>query len=124
MSAPQETFWQPDLLPIEDVQYVALLDENTKIIQKLGYNERDELTDWAVVQQCRRDGAWCTVGLYDNCHYKGVHRHLYNRYGQQFDEYLIMAVTSYDDVGLGLDTVLGWLDSNWLENERRSNRGY
>jgi hypothetical protein len=115
--------WYPELPPVDPYSESYLINETTKIIQKLGHDERERLAEWAVIQQKLCNGEWKTVAVYDNCHFKGVHRHLYNRDGARFDEKPIARVTSYNDVALGLDSVLDWLGKNWLENERRWARG-
>jgi hypothetical protein len=125
MSAePTQTAWQPEEPPGPPWDHEMFLNENVKLIQSLRYDDRDRLVEWAVIQQAKRDGVWRKVAVYDNCHGKGVHRHLCDRAERRFDENLICAVNSYDDVSRGLDDVIDWLATNWLENERRSDRGY
>ncbi len=101
------------------------ISEDARYIQRLGYDERGRLAEWAVVQSRRRNGRWQRVAVYDICHGKGVHVHLFNQQEIEFTETLVRQVMSYKDVEDGLDYVLDRLiESWWQENERRSDRGY
>jgi len=65
------------------------------------------------------------VALYDTCHGKGVHLHLYDRQEKEFTQVSLRPITSYKDLEDGLDYVLDHLIDPWCEeNERRSDRGY
>jgi hypothetical protein len=121
--AAQETEWRP-LLPPDPPYYETIyIDENRKVVQSLGFDERNRLAEWAVIQMRRRRGEWKKIAVYDNCHFKGAHRHLYNQREERFDEKPIMPIRSYADVEKSLDHVMEWLKDHWQENERRSDRG-
>ncbi len=124
-AAEPERAWTPDLEPewppYEDTFPIS---EDARYVQKLGYDKYQRLAEWAVVQM-RRDGdRWRRVAVYDICHAQGVHLHLFNRQEIEFTETPLRPVSSYQDVDDGLDYALERVTECWLDNERRSDRGY
>lgn len=124
-AAEPERPWEPDLPaewpPYEDTFPIS---EDARCVQKFSLDEYGRTVEWAVVQM-RRDGdRWRRVAVYDICHGKGVHLHLYDREEVQFTETPLRPVRSYQDVDDGLDYALERVTECWLENERRSDRGY
>jgi hypothetical protein len=124
-AAEPERSWAPDLEPewppFEDTFPIS---EDARHVQKFSLDEYGRVAEWAVVQM-RRDGdQWRRVAVYDICHGKGVHLHLYDREEVQFTETPLRPVLSYQDVDDGLDYALERVTECWQENERRSNRGY
>jgi hypothetical protein len=123
-AAEQERVWTPDLEPewppYEDTFPIS---EDARYVQRLGYDEYQRLTEWAVVQMRREDDRWCRVAVYDICHGKGVHVHLYDRQEIEFTEQFLRPVSSYRDIEVGLDYALERVTECWQENERRSDRG-
>jgi hypothetical protein len=106
-------------------RYTCAVGEYGRYTQRLECDERDRLIEWAVVQSRLRDGQWQRVALYDICHGKGVHLHLYDRREEEFTQVSLRPVTSHRDVVNGLDYVLEHLIGPWWhENERRSDCGY
>jgi hypothetical protein len=102
-----------------------LINENARYKQRISYDRIDRIVEWAVIQQKRDASGWRTVAVYDTCHGKGVHKHLYDSAGQRFDEVRLREVNSYGDLEKGLDEALSQMtDTHWVENERRSDRGY
>jgi len=93
-------------------------------VQKLAYDTHGQLADWTVVQMRRVQDRWLRVAVYDICHNKGVHVHLFNREGTEFTETSLRPVASYQDIVDGLDYALERVITHWEENERRSDRGY
>ncbi len=116
--------WEPDLPAVDFYVQSFLIGEAARYIQRLDYDERERLVEWAVIQLRLRNGRWLDVALYDTCHGKGVHKHLFNRQGDEFTEVSLRPITSYQDVEDGLDWVLDQLAQYYRENERRSDRGY
>jgi hypothetical protein len=100
------------------------LSERARYIQRLDYDKRERLVEWAVIQSRLTNGGWQHVAVYDICHGKGVHVHLFNRREEEFTEVRLRSVTSYKDVEDGLDYVVDRVLECWQENERRSDRGY
>ncbi len=83
---PDQT-WTPDLEPewppYEDTFPIS---EDARYVQKFSLDEYGRVAEWAVVQM-RSDGdRWRRVAVYDICHGKGVHLHLYDREEVQFTE--------------------------------------
>jgi hypothetical protein len=116
--------WTPDVPPEHTYRYTCPVGEDGRYTQRLECDERGRLVEWAVVQSRLRDGKWQRVALYDVCHGKGVHLHLYDRQQEEFTQVSLRPVTSYKDVLDGLDYVMGHLiDVWWHENERRSDCG-
>ncbi|MGH3904225.1 MAG: DUF7718 family protein [Pseudonocardiaceae bacterium] len=92
--------------------------------QKFSQDAYGRVAEWAVVQ-LRRDGdRWRRIAVYDICHGKGVHVHLYDRQEIEFTEAFLRPVSSYQDVEDGLDYAVQRVTECWQENERRSDRGY
>ncbi|MGH3826154.1 MAG: hypothetical protein ACRDQX_03120 [Pseudonocardiaceae bacterium] len=116
--------WTPDLPPDHTYQWTFPISEDARYVQRLDYDERERLVEWAVVQSRLRNDRWQRVASYDICHDKGVHVHLFNRHEIEFTEIGLRLVASYKDVEDGLDYVLHRLTECWQENERRSDRGY
>jgi hypothetical protein len=116
--------WMPDLPGVEPpwTQHFPL-SEAAEYVQRLTYDERGRLVEWAVIQNRRIDGLWVCTAVYDICHEKGVHVHLYNRNGVEFHQRSLMPVESYADVEAGVDYALERVAECWEENERRSDRG-
>lgn len=123
-AAEPERPWAPELEPEEPWEQEILISEDVRYQQKLAHDAYGRLADWAVVQMRRVEGRWLRVAVYDICHGKGVHVHLYNREGEQFTETPLRPVASYQDVEEGLDYALERVVEHWQENERRSDRGY
>lgn len=116
--------WYPELEP-EWPPYEAtfLISETTRYVQRLCYDEYQRLAEWAVVQMRRVEGRWQRVAVYDICHGKGVHVHLYDRREVEFTQVFLRPVRSYQDVEDGLDYALQRVTECWVDNERRSDRG-
>jgi hypothetical protein len=123
-SAEPEQAWAPDLPADHSYRLTLLLSERARYIQRLDYDERERLVEWAVIQSRLINGRWQRVAVYDICHGKGVHVHLFNRREEEFTEVCLRSVTSYKDVEDGLDYVVDRVVECWQENERRSDRGY
>jgi hypothetical protein len=125
-AAELEQPWDPDLPPEDPLVQTFPLSEHSRYTQRLGLDERGRLVEWAVIQSRFRNGRWQRVAVYDICHDKGLHVHLFNRQEEEFTEARLRSVMSYKDVEDGLDYVLHRLIDLecWQENERRSDRGY
>lgn len=124
-AAEPEQAWAPDLPSEYTYRYTCAVGEDGRYTQRLECDERDRLIEWAVVQSRLRNGQWQRVALYDICHGKGVHLHLYDRREEEFTQESLRSVTSYRDVVDGLDHVLKHLIGTWWhQNERRSDCGY
>jgi hypothetical protein len=124
-AAEPEQPWAPDR-PAEGHPYEAtfLISEDAGYVQRYSNDEYGRIVEWAVVQM-RRDGPrWRRVAVYDICHDKGVHLHLYDREEVQFTETPLRPVRSYQDIDDGLTYALDRVIECWQENERRSHRGY
>lgn len=121
-----EQEWAPDLPAEDSLVQTFPLSEHSRYTQRLGYDERGRLVEWAVIQSRLRSGRWQQVAVYDICHDKGLHIHLFNREEEEFTEVRLRPVTSYKEVEDGLDYVLHRLIDLgcWQENERRSDCGY
>ena len=121
---PQQP-WAPDLPPDGSPwEQTFPLSEDARYVQRLGIDETGRLVEWAVIQMRRQAGKWRKVAVYDISHGKGVHVHLFNRQEVKFTEMSLRPVSSYEDVEAGLDYALKRVTEYWLENERRSDRGY
>jgi hypothetical protein len=116
--------WTPELPPDEPWVQTFPISEDARYTQRLGYDERGRLAEWAVIQSRIRNGQWQRVAVYDTCHGKGVHVHLFNQQEIEFTERPVRQITSYKDVEEGLDYVLNLLSESWQDNERRADRGY
>lgn len=126
-AAEPEHPWTPDSDPPETHTYpfIITVSDTGRYIQRLECDERDRLVEWAVIQQRFRNGRWYDVAIYDMCHRKGVHLHLYDRQENEFTQRSLMPVTCQKDIEDGIDHVLEHLiEAWWYENERRSDCGH
>ena len=64
------------------------------------------------------------MALYDTCHGKGLHVHLYDRREKEFTQTPLRSVASYEDMDDWLAYALQRVTEHWQDNERRSDRGY
>jgi hypothetical protein len=73
--------WAPPRPPQAALEYEQTfpIGEDVEWVQRIGYDELGRVADWAVVQKRRVSGAWRRVAVYDACHGKGMHVHLYDR---------------------------------------------
>lgn len=117
--------WAPDLPLMHTYRYTIAVSDSGRYTQRLDCDERDRLIEWAVIQSRFRSNRWQRVALYDICHGKGVHLHLYDRRETEFTQVSILPVTCQKDIEDGLDHVIEHLIGPWWqENEWRSDRGY
>jgi hypothetical protein len=124
-AAEPERVWAPELEPeAPGFEQTILISDDVRYVQKFAEDTYGRLAEWAVVQLRRVEGRWHRVAVYDICHGKGVHVHLYDREGIQFTETPLRPVASYQDVEDGLDYAVDRVVEHWEENERRSDRGY
>jgi hypothetical protein len=124
--AEPERPWIPYLPADDSIEQPLPLGERSRCIQRLAFDEQGRLVEWAVIQSRLVDGQWQRVAVYDTCHDKGVHVHLFNRQEERFTEIsLRRPIKSYKDVEDGLDYVMHCLIDlgYWQENERRSDCG-
>lgn len=123
---PQQA-WAPDLEPewppYEQWFPIVEDDDTRRVIQKIGEDTYGRIAEWAVVQM-RFDGeGWRRVAVYDICHRKGMHVHLYDRSGVEFTQVPLRPVASYRDAEDCLGDAQDRVFRYWQENERRSDRG-
>ncbi len=124
-AAEPEQPWAPEMEPEGPPWEIEILiSEDVRCKQKFSQDVYGRVAEWAVVQ-LRRDGdRWRRIAVYDICHGKGVHVHLYDRQEIEFTEVPLRPVSSYQDVEDGLDYAVQRVTECWQENERRSDRGY
>ena len=120
------TAWRPEL-PVEGPPWEPefVVAPGVKYIQRLGMDERGQVAAWAVIQMRYRDGHWARVAVYDVCHGKSLHVHLYDAHEVEFDEHVVVGglVRSREDFEDRLDLAIERVTAYWQENERRSDRG-
>ena len=112
-----------DLPKVEDWEQEFPLSRTAAYSQKLGFNERGQLVEWAVVQLRLTNDRKRRVAVYDSCHGKGVHVHFFDCNEQEFAQKQLWPVDSSRDLEDGLDYAVRRVSSSWEENERRSDRG-
>ncbi len=67
-----EQAWAPDLPAHHSYRLTLPLSERARYIQRLDYDERERLVEWAVIQsRLTSVGGWQRVAVYDICHSKG-----------------------------------------------------
>lgn len=121
--APTQRHWSPELPPEDDWSQRIPISDTVRYLICTGRDERGELAEWAVVQERLLDGHWIRVAVYDHAHDKGIHRHLYDQFGNQFDETSLRPVHCRRDFEAGLDYCVDSVVERWEENERRSDCG-
>lgn len=120
----QMDVWAPELPSVDRFEQNFPISDTTSYIQRFDTDERGRVVEWAVIQTRKVGGRTLRVAVYDTCHAKGVHVHVYDRNGREFAEESLQPVASYRDLEEGLDYALGRVVGAWRENERRSDRGY
>lgn len=121
---PVDQVWRPDLPPVEEHRDVFPISASVDYSLRYELDEYGRINDWAVVQRRVVNEVRQTVAVYDACHGKDVHVHLYNRDGIEFDQHpLHRPVRSYSELEDGMDYATERVVKDWLENERRSDRG-
>src|SRR4051812_47539235 len=122
MSPPtEEEAWRPEL-PVEGPPWEPefVIAPGVKYIQRLGMDERGQVAAWAVIQMRYRGGRWSRVAVYDVCHSKPLHVHLYGTDEVEFDEHVVVEgpVRSREDFEDRLDVAVERVTMYWQENER------
>ena len=116
--------WYPDLPPVEENEDTFLISATTWYTVRYALDKYQRLTDWAVIQRCNDETGSRRVAVYDACHGKGVHVHIYDRSEKEIDEHpLHRRVRSYGDLEDGLDYATERVVKDYEQNERRSARG-
>lgn len=128
-AAEPEPAWMPDLDP-EDEEYEQPLPvkdapDCVRTHHRMRFNRYGQLVEWAIVllYQDPDDGRWRRVAVYDTCHGKGMHLHLYDRDGTDFTQVFLRPVRSYQDMEECLDEAIDRVERHWEDNLRRSDRG-
>lgn len=114
--------WAPELPTVRTYQYTFLISATVRYTQRLDCDEWDRVVEWAVIQSRLRNGRWQRVALYDICHGKGMHLHLYDRQEREFTQISLRPVTCRRDVIEGLNEALDRVIEHSEENEWRSDR--
>ena len=126
--AEPEQPWFPELDLENDEEYEQTLpvDGAPPFVQhalRVRRSRYGQLVDWAVVQ-IHRDGArWRRIAVYDACHGKGMHVHLYNSQQVDFAQITIRPVHSYQDMEECLQEAIDRVRQHWQDNKRRSDHG-
>lgn len=124
MSTTVDDAWYPDLPPVEEVTDTLPISETTSYLLKYGLDQYGRVTHWAVIQRRKTELGTHNVAVYDACHGKDVHVHLYDQHSNEIDQHpLHRRVRSYAELEDGLDYATERVVKDWQENERRSDRG-
>jgi hypothetical protein len=115
--------WVPELPKVDTWEQEFPISDRASYVQRLDLDERGHIVEWAVIQKVRTDDGSRRVAVYDTCHDKGMHVHLYDRDENEFTEEPIMPIGSYRDMEQALDYAVDRVVNAWQENERRSDRG-
>jgi hypothetical protein len=119
MSAPLPA-WSPEMDTCDEFVQEFPINESVSYRIRMEMDERNRLVEWAVVQ--KRDGH--RVAVYDVCHGKGYHLHLYDERGTEIDEIALRPVDSYADSEACLNDAVERIVRYWVENERRCDRDH
>jgi hypothetical protein len=111
--------WAPGLPAVEEYEQSFPISDSSSYVQRLGFDERGRIAEWAVIQMRKVDGKWQRVVGCDCCHGKGLHAHHYNREGVEFAQVAVRSINSYGDFESALDYALDRVTMTWRENERR-----
>ena len=121
---PADSAWSPDLPPIDEWYDSIPISESVSYSVRYAHDEYGRLTDWAVIQRRNTTDGYRRVAVYDACHGKSVHVHIYDTLEREIDEHpLHRPVRSYAELEDGLDYAMERVVTDWQENERRSDRG-
>src|SRR6185437_10460703 len=108
--------WAPELPTVRTYLYTFLISATARYTQRLDCDEWDRLVEWAVIQSRLIDGRWQRVAVYDICHRKGAHIHLYDREEREFTQVSLKPVTCRRDVEEALDEALDRVIEHSAEN--------
>lgn len=111
--------WRPELEAVDWHVQEFPINESTSYIIRMQTDDRNRLVEWAVIQMKNRR----RIALYDVCHGKGYHLHLYNRTAREFAQISLRVVDSYEDMNWAYDDAAVRVSQYWYENERRSDSG-
>lgn len=116
--------WAPDLPSVDEWYDSIPISGSVSYSVRYAYDQYGRLTEWAVIQRSNTAEGYRRVALYDACHGKGVHVHLYDTLENEFDQHVLhRPVRSYAELADGLDYAMERVVADWQENERRSERG-
>lgn len=127
-AAEPEQSWMPDLDP-EGEEYsqpfpIQDAPDHVSAVQRMTFDRYGRIFEWAVVQRLRDPTRWRRIAVYDICHGKGMHIHLYDSAEDEFTQIPLRPVRSYRDIEKCLDEALYLVEMHWEDNIRRSNRGH
>jgi hypothetical protein len=115
--------WEPDYSPEDELSTwceTYPISDDVYYVQRLEFDPRNRLSEWAVIQMRGRVGNGRQVALYDTCHGKGVHVHYYDQHRREVEEVRLRPISSYQELEAGLDYALDRVSNSWEENERRA----
>lgn len=128
-AAELERPWMPDLDPEgEDFSQPFIVKDapdHVGAVRRMRFDRYGQLIEWAVILRYQEPATqrWRRIAVYDICHGKGMHVHLYDKRGNDFTQVSLRPVRSYREIGESLDEAVERIHSHWEANLRRSNRG-
>jgi hypothetical protein len=111
---PEEPDEEGDEEGIRSDYPIYLSDEDRAVIRMV-HGSRNQLLDFAIVQQVNVDGGWHDVVRYD-CNHGTVHVHLFKRGGKQTAKRDICDLV---DIDRGYDIAEAAILQGWKEQRRR-----
>jgi hypothetical protein len=101
--------WAPDLPALQPpYEFPVIVSPTTSYVLKFWNDERSRLVEFAVVQRFSDPdtGLPRRVRVYDTCHGKGLHVHIYDDHDQEIEERAIRPIASYDDLESAFQEVM------------------
>lgn len=116
----QLSFWEPDLTACQEKDFILELDPDNGYEVYLRYHEDlyGQVVEFAIIQQVVTLTGCIPVVRYDTCH-GTVHRHEFDRYGDEVSWAELQPITCRDDVASGYDYCYNEVFSEWEAQMRR-----
>jgi hypothetical protein len=89
------------------------LSDDSRAFLRFMIGPRNELLDFALVQQVQIGGTWHDVVRYDS--HRSVHVHIFSRNGEELKK----EICDLAEIDRGYDTATAAISDGWRENRRR-----
>jgi hypothetical protein len=119
----QTTEWRPEFESLTEWSQRFPISDLARYLLRLHCDERNRLVRFEVIEEQLVTGQWRRIAVYDMCHHKGLHRHLYGRYEVEFDERWLLVVQSHSDADAAQHYAIEHVTKHWEEHRMRSQRG-
>lgn len=115
-SEPVREIWVPDLDAATREDYTVDLFDEDRVAVRMMTNDRNQIVDFAMIQQTREGEMWLDVCKVD-CKHAEVHIHRYGAsVGDEVSRVVLRNIESIDDVHQGWDEAADIIYDHWEDN--------